>query len=256
MAELREKVRRIFDAHRKAYETVGDSQSGAHCSRQRGMRHEGLAARSGSPLLQTLGEREKPAAFQDLACGVDIAAQHSRDDAAVAAVHLLLRKWVLRMTRKAGVIHALGLSRGSQGSSHCKALSQWRCIRRANVLMPRNVRKESNGLETSAQRILQISEPLLQFLVPAHDRGAAHGIRMAVQILRGRMHDNIEAVLEGALDEGVGEGVVAHGEEPMALGNLRTRAQNQQFSGEDLWESPPTRGEYSAEWPAPAPQRR
>jgi hypothetical protein len=38
---------------------------------------------------RALGEREKFAALEDLARVVDIAAQHGRDDAAVAAVHLL-----------------------------------------------------------------------------------------------------------------------------------------------------------------------
>src|ERR1700726_4252163 len=58
---------------------------------------------------QTLGEREELAAFQNSARVVDIAAQYRRDDAAVAALHLLARKLVLRMARKDGVIHPLDL---------------------------------------------------------------------------------------------------------------------------------------------------
>ena len=92
MVELRQKIRRILDADRQAYETVGDSQRGAHRRRQRGVRHEGRLLDQALHSSQTLGEREKPAAFQDFSRGVDIAAQHGRDYTAVAAVHLLFSK--------------------------------------------------------------------------------------------------------------------------------------------------------------------
>ena len=87
--------------------------------------------------------------------------------------------------------------------------------------MPRNVRNESNGPETAADGVLQVAEPLRQRAVRAHDGRPAHTVGMTVQILRGRMHDDIEAVLERPLHEGRGERVVANADQSFGARNRR-----------------------------------
>src|ERR1700687_4352905 len=73
------------------------------------MRHERRLLDQALDSSQALGEREELATFQDFARVVDIPAQYGGDDAAVTAVPLLLRKCMLRMARKAGVIHPFDL---------------------------------------------------------------------------------------------------------------------------------------------------
>ena len=63
----------------------------------------------------------------------------------------------------------------------------------------------------AADGVLQEGELLAAARAFLRDDGrAADDVRMAVQVLGGRVHDDVEAVLERPLDPGRGEGVVAH----------------------------------------------
>ena len=105
-------------------------------------------------------------------------------------------------------------------SSHCAILSadaQCRSMRSASVLRPRSARKESNGPWIAPTAFCRKRQPLAQLGVLAHHRDAADHVGMAVEIFRGRMHHDVEAVLERALDIGAGKGVVGGGPDAAAL---------------------------------------
>ena len=70
-----------------------------------------------------------------------------------------------------------------------------------------------------ADRVLQKLEALAQFGVVADDRHAADHVGMAVEIFRGRMHDEVEAMLERTLHIGAGEGVVGGGPDAALFGD-------------------------------------
>ncbi len=59
-----------------------------------------------------------------------------------------------------------------------------------------------------ADRVLQKGESFAQLLVRPDDRHAADHVGMAVEVLGGGMHDEIEAEFQRVLDIGAGEGVV------------------------------------------------
>ena len=61
-----------------------------------------------------------------------------------------------------------------------------------------------------------------------HDHAADH-VGMAVQVLGGRMHDEVETQLDGALHPGRGEGVVAACDQAMALADFGDRLQVDQL---------------------------
>ena len=77
------------------------------------------------------------------------------------------------------------------------------------------------GTRHAAHRVLQVGDALLESLVVPHDRSSADGIGVPVQVLRGRVHHDVEAVLERTLDEGRRKGVVAHREQPVLAGDAR-----------------------------------
>ena len=86
-------------------------------------------------------------------------------------------------------------------------------MRSASVLIPRNARNESNGPGDAADGVLQEGELLAQLIVPSSPTTATPpiDIGMAIQVLRGRVHDEVEPELQRPLQVGRGERVVAHG---------------------------------------------
>ena len=72
-----------------------------------------------------------------------------------------------------------------------------------------------------ADRVLQELDALAQLGVVADDRHAADHVGMAVEILRGRVHDDVEAEFERALHLGAGEGVVGDGPDAALLRDRR-----------------------------------
>ena len=72
-----------------------------------------------------------------------------------------------------------------------------------------------------ADGVLQEFEAVAELGIAAGDRHAADHVGMAVEIFRGRMHDQIEAVFERALDIGTGKGVVGGGPDAALLGDRR-----------------------------------
>ena len=72
-----------------------------------------------------------------------------------------------------------------------------------------------------ADRVLQKPQSLAQLGIAADHRHAADHVGMAVEIFRGGMHDQVEAVFERVLDIGTGEGVVGGGPDAALLGDRR-----------------------------------
>ena len=91
------------------------------------------------------------------------------------------------------------------------AEAQCRSMRSASVLRPRSARKRIERPLDGADGVLQEREPLAQLGVVADDRDAADHVGMAVEIFRGRVHDEVEAEFERALHIGAREGVVGGG---------------------------------------------
>ena len=101
-------------------------------------------------------------------------------------------------------------------------------MRSASVLTPRSARKLSNGpaiAPTAFCRKRQPLAPLGLALVAADDRDAADHVGVAVQILGGRVHDDVEAQFERTLHERAGEGVVGHRDQAVLARDLRQRGQ-------------------------------
>ena len=80
--------------------------------------------------------------------------------------------------------------------------------RRAMALHPQRQRLEAAQRQErierpldAADRVLQEAEPLAQFAVVADDRDAADHVGVAVEILGGRMHHQVEAVFERTLHD-------------------------------------------------------
>ena len=72
-----------------------------------------------------------------------------------------------------------------------------------------------------ADRVLQERQPLAQLVVAADHRDAADHVGMAVEIFRGRMHDQIEAVFERTLHIRARKRVVGGGQHAVLLRNGR-----------------------------------
>jgi hypothetical protein len=71
-----------------------------------------------------------------------------------------------------------------------------------------------------ADRVLQEGDLLAQLVVVPHDGDAADHIGMAVQVFRGRMHDEVEAELDRSLHIGAREGVVRGEPGPLPITRL------------------------------------
>ena len=119
------------------------------------------------------------------------------------------------------------------GSSHCasaSALLQWRSMRRASVFTPRSARKLSKGpaiAPTAFCRKPRRSRSGLVARLAADHRDAADHVGVAVEVLGGRVHDDVEAELQRALHIGAGEGVVGHAQDAARRGRCaRWRARS------------------------------
>ena len=83
-----------------------------------------------------------------------------------------------------------------------------------------------------AHRILQKAQLLAPFRLAffrADDGDAADDVRVAVQVLGGRVHDDVEAVFQRALHQRAGEGIVGHGDDAPCAADVGNRAQVGQF---------------------------
>ena len=83
-----------------------------------------------------------------------------------------------------------------------------------------------------AHRVLQEAQLLAPFglaFFRADDGDAADDVRVAVQILGGRMHDDIKTVFQGALHQRAGEGIVGHGDDAPRAADVGNRPQVGQF---------------------------
>ena len=119
------------------------------------------------------------------------------------------------MRGEARIDHAVDAADARRGTSAIfSAEAQCRSMRSASVLRPRSARKLSNGPEMAPTAFCRKAMLLAQRLVVADHSDAADHVGMAVEILGGRMHDDVEAEFERALHVGAGKGVV--GDEPDA----------------------------------------
>jgi hypothetical protein len=150
-----------------------------------------------------------------------------RDDAAVA-VHLAPRQFMLRVRFQARIVHLAHLR---LRSSHCARSSAFwllRSTRRARVLMPRSTRKLSNGpwiAPTAFWMKPSRSRSVWWCALGADHRHAADHVRVAVHVLGGRVHDDVDAQFQRALHDRAGEGVVADGEDAALAALARDGAQ-------------------------------
>ncbi len=107
---------------------------------------------------------------------------------------------------------------------------------RAMPLHPQRQRLDSaqcqKGIErrgNASQSVLQVLQALLQRSVGAHDRSAAEGVGVPVQVLCRRMHDDVAAEFQRPLNERRRESIVADREQAVAPGEIGHRPQINQF---------------------------
>ena len=81
-------------------------------------------------------------------------------------------------------------------------------MRSASVFRPRSARKLSNGPEIAPTAFCRKRSRSASSLSSPTTADAADHVGVAVQVLRRRVHDDVEAELERPLDVGAGEGVV------------------------------------------------
>ena len=185
-------------------------------SHGRRMRDQALHA------AERLGQRE---AFESrekrldrgLAAG-ELEAQHGAEAALLAA-----RNLVARMIGQARVVHALAPPAGGVSSSTTAAVfSACTRMRACSVRTPRSVMKLSNGAPVTPRR-----SPTRRDSRAAprggDDRAADH-VAVAVQVLGGRMHDEVRAERQRLLPERREEGVVDHHQRAGRVRGLGDRA--------------------------------
>src|SRR6266513_2922919 len=223
--QLGEEVVNALDADRQAHQALVDAELGAHVLGQRGVSHDRRVLDQALDAAKALGESEEFAALEEPPGSLQPALKHSRHHAAVAAVHLPGGKRVLRMAREPGINDALDAG---------MLFEPLRDLHRvlAMTFHPQCQRFDAaqgeEGVERArhaAQRVLQEAQFLFQSAVSLDDGGAADHVGMAVQVLRRRVHDDVEAVLERTLEVGRGEGVVAHREQAALARDRRHRLQ-------------------------------
>ena len=163
------------------------------------MRHDGRVLDQALHAAQALGQREDLAALQQPAGARSVRPRGRCSTIAAAGVHLPARQCVLRMAGEAGIDAPGGCPCARPAmAAIASAFSQCRSMRSASVFTPRKARKLSKGALIAADRVLQEAEPLGECVVVADDRDAADHVRMAVEVLRDRVHDDVESQCRAA----------------------------------------------------------
>jgi hypothetical protein len=80
------------------------------------------------------------------------------------------------------------------------------------------------GTGNRANGVLQITQPFGPFPTPAHGN-PANDVGMTIQILGRGMHHDVEAIFQGPLRPGRGEGVIRHCQNPAFTSHLRNHRQ-------------------------------
>src|SRR5213082_16222 len=150
---------------------------------------------------QTLRQREQMAALEHAARALEPAAQYRGDDTAETTRHLSPGKRVLRVTRQPRVVHALDpgmLLQELRDGERIGAMSLH--AQRQGLDAPQG-EERVEGAGYGAHRVLQIGDALGELRVRPHDRSSPDGVGMSIEILGRRVHADIEAMLERALNE-------------------------------------------------------
>ena len=140
-------------------------------------------------------------------------------------VHLLRREQMLRMAREPRIDDPLDPRMLFQPRGDMHRVTAMALHAQREGLDAAQRQESIEGTRHSADRVLQEGELLFQLIVLADDRRAADDVGVAVEILRRRMHDDIEAVLERALDPGRSERVIAHADEAAPMANFGDRGE-------------------------------
>ena len=160
------------------------------------------------------------------------------------ALHLpLARQFMLWMARKARIVHPLHFRMACQEMGHRKrARAMPAACASPSVLNAAQRKKRVKWARHCTQCVLQVSEPFFQSpRRGARRRRPADRIRVAVQILCGRMHDDVEAVLERPLNKRRGEMCCRiRSSRRCRLAMLRNGAAGRRSSGADWSGSLPT----------------
>jgi hypothetical protein len=105
-------------------------------------------------------------------------------------------------------------------------------MRMARVFTPRRARKLSNGPAIAPTAFCR--KPSCSRHSPgalrAHHGDAADDVGVAVQVLGGRVHHDVEAVFQRALDQRAGEGVVGHGDDAAFAADAAIARKSASFS--------------------------
>ena len=170
---------------------------------------------------KTFGEGEDLHPFQHAPRTLQPAPHDHGDDAAEAAGHLPLGEGVLGMALQARIDHPLDGLVAFQEAGDLQAAFAMLALADGQGLHAAQGQEAVEGAGDGADRVLQEGQALDQVLILAHRHAAADDVGMAVQILGGGVHDDIDAELQRPLAVGAGEGVVGRGEHGALLAQRR-----------------------------------
>lgn len=173
------------------------------------MRHDGGMVDQAFHAAERFGQGEQFGLLAETLGRVEAALEHDRDDAAEAG-HLALGQCVLRVRGQAGVDHLLDRGVGFQPLRQRQRVLAMRAHAQRQGLEAAQREEAVERALHAADGVLQEGQLLSQLGVVADHRDAADHVRVAVEVLGGRVHDDVGAQAERALQHRRGKGVVDH----------------------------------------------
>ncbi len=173
------------------------------------MRHDGGMIHQAFHATERFGQGEQFGLFAETLGCVEAALEDDGDDAAEAG-HLAFRERMLRVRGKAGVNDLFDRRVGFQPLRKRQGVFAVRTHAQREGLEAAQGEEAVERALDAADGVLQERHLLGELGVVANDRDAADHVRVAVEILGGRVHDDVRTQAERALQHRGSKGVVDH----------------------------------------------
>ena len=212
-----------FDSHRQPHQRIADAEARALLGRNRRVRHDRRVLDETLDAAQAFGEREDGARLEETARAGEVGVELDRHHAAEAA-HLLARERVLRVRGEPRVAHAAHARLPLEPGGELHRVLAMALHAHVERLHPAQREETVERPRDRADRVLQETEALGVLrvaIVAGDDRNSADDVRVPVQVLRRRVHDDVEAELDGTLHPGCGECVVGDADQLVSSGDRR-----------------------------------
>ena len=162
---------------------------------------------------QTFGQGKYPAPFQKPDRTRQIPVQNSGHHTAAAPVHLRAANPVAGMGVEARIENAAEFRSVFQPSGDLQGVGAMAFHADRQGLQSAQHKKGIERAGDTAGGVLEKTQALRKLIVADHD-GAADHVGMAVEILRRRMHDDVDPQFQGPLNPWRGEGIVDRRQNP------------------------------------------